>query len=309
MHLSKEVKIGLIAVLILLLSVWGINFLKGKNILKSTDEYVLVFDRIDGLIESGIVSYKGFKVGNISQIKFDLENTNKFFVTITLEEKLKIPMQSIVKIKSTSPIVATNELEILFSESTTFHHPGDTLLSQPNRGIADILEPIQTKLTSVLTGIDSLVSSVNLVFTPETEGSLRNSLVNLDKSLAALRVELSPNGALTKSLSNLESITSGINTKKPEITASIENLASITSSLDSANLGKTMITLDSTLNALQSILAKINEGEGSMGKLVNDNSLYAHLDSTSNNLNELMKDLKDHPKRYVHFSVFGKKDK
>jgi phospholipid/cholesterol/gamma-HCH transport system substrate-binding protein len=308
MHLSKEFKIGLIAVIILVLSVWGINFLKGKNILKSTDEYVLVFDRIDGLIESGIVSYKGYKVGNISQIKFDNEKTNKFYVIITLEEKLNIPLHSVVKIKSTSPIVATNELEFLFSESTTFHQPGDTLITQQNKGIADILEPIKDKLTSVLSGIDSLVLSVNSVLTPETEASLQNSLVSLDKSLASLRNELGPSGSLTRSLGNLESITSGINTKKPEIAASIDNLASITTSLDSANLGKTMITLDSTLSALQSIISKINEGEGSMGKLVNDNSLYAHLDSTSNNLNELMKDLKDHPKRYVHFSLFGKKD-
>ncbi len=309
MHLSKEVKIGLIALLVLLLSVWGINFLKGKNILKSTDEYYLVFDRIDGLIESGIVSYKGYKVGNIAQIKFDSEKSGKFIVRIVLEEKLNIPVNSVVKIKSTSPIVATNDLEILFSESGEFHHPGDTLISQPNQGLSEIIEPIKNKLNSVLYGIDSLVTSVNSVLTPESEANLRNSLVSIDKSLAALKASLGPNGSLTNSFDNLESVTSNLSTKNPQIASSIDHLANITSSIDSADLGKTIQVLDSTLIALQSILSKMDEGEGSMGKLVNDKSFYTHLDSTTNNLNELMKDLKDHPKRYVHFSVFGKKDK
>jgi phospholipid/cholesterol/gamma-HCH transport system substrate-binding protein len=309
MRISKEVKIGLIAVLILLLSVWGINFLKGKNILKSTDEYYLVFDRIDGLIESGIVSYKGYKVGNIAQIKFDYENSGKFIVRIVLEEKLHIPLQSTVKIKSTSPIVATNELEILFSNSSEFHHSGDTLISQPNRGLMETLEPIQNKLTSVLNGIDSLITSVNAVLTPESEESLRNSLTSLDKSLAALKMSLGSNGSLTHSFRSLEAVTTSLSKKNPQISSSIDKLANITSSIDSADLGKTILVLDSTLSALQTILDKMSKGEGTMGKMVNDNSLYAHLDSTSNNINELMKDLKEHPNRYVHFSLFGKKDK
>jgi phospholipid/cholesterol/gamma-HCH transport system substrate-binding protein len=309
MHLSKEVKIALIAIFILLISVWGFNFLKGKNILKPKQEYYVVFDRIDGLIESGIVSYKGYKVGNIAEIRYDSEKTGKFFLRLSLEEKIYIPRNSVIKIKSTSIIVASNELEIIFSDEKTFHEPGDTLLSEANRGLSDMLDPLQKKLNSVLDGVDSLLYSLNNILVSGTEKDIRSSIESISASLASLKKELGRGGSINGTLGNLESITAALEDKSPEISSSIEHLANVSADLDSANLDHSIKSLDSTLIALNSILAKIDEGTGSMGKFVNDSSLYAHLDSTSYHLSELMKDMKEHPKRYVHFSLFGKSDK
>jgi phospholipid/cholesterol/gamma-HCH transport system substrate-binding protein len=309
MHLSKEVKIALIAIFILLISVWGFNFLKGKNILKPKQEYYVVFDRIDGLIESGIVSYKGYKVGNIAEIKYDLEQSGKFILRISLEEKLYIPKNSVVKIKSTSIIVASNELEIIFSDAGDYHQPGDTLISEANKGISEMLDPLQNKLNSVLNGIDSLLYSLNSILTTGTEQDIRTSIASISAGLASIKEELEPGGSIRETLGSLESISSTIESKGPQISSSIDHLAGVTADLDSADLDRTIKSLDSTLIALQGILVKIDEGSGTMGKLVNDSSLYANLDSTSYHLSELMKDMKEHPKRYVHFSLFGKKDR
>jgi phospholipid/cholesterol/gamma-HCH transport system substrate-binding protein len=127
--------------------------------------------------------------------------------------------------------------------------------------------------------------------------------------MASLKAQLEPEGSISQTLGSLEKITAGIEAKSPQISSSIDHLANVTADLDSANLDKSLESLDSTLMALQSILAKIDEGSGTMGKFVNDSSLYLYLDSTSYHLSELMKDMKEHPKRYVHFSLFGKKDR
>jgi phospholipid/cholesterol/gamma-HCH transport system substrate-binding protein len=309
MRLSKEVKIAVIAIIVLLITIWGYSFLKGKNILKPKQVYYVMFDRVDGLIESGIVSYKGYKVGNIEEIRYDTEKSGKFILRIALEEKIHIPLNSVVKIKSTSPIVASNELELIFSDTTAFHHPGDTLISEPIKGISEILEPLEDKFISAVNGIDSLVSSLNQILTADTRKNIRNSLASLDESLASLKAALGPKGSITGTFNNLESVTTAIESKKPQITSGIDHLANITAALDSANLKRALSDLDSTLGSLHAILTKIDESQGTMGKFINDSALYAHLDSTTSHLNELMIDLKKHPKRYVHFSVFGKKDR
>ena len=134
MQVSKEVKIGAIAIIVLAMSVWGYNFLKGKNILNPTDEYYVVFDRVDGLIESGNVLYQGYKVGNITSLYFDNGGSGKFRVKIILEEHIKIPLNSVVRIKQVNPLASTSDLEIIFGDETRYHHPGDTIASEVTVG-------------------------------------------------------------------------------------------------------------------------------------------------------------------------------
>lgn len=309
MKLSKEARIGLIAILVLAISVWGYNFLKGKNILKSTDIYYVVFDRADGLIESGNVMLQGYKVGNITSLYFDHENTGKFRVKIVLEERVKIPLHSVVKIKQVNPLASTSDLEIVFSENSQFHVSGDTLTSELGGGIMDVISNMIPKIESILHGIDTVLISIDEVLTPGTEEDLRKSISSLNRSLAALSVSLSPNGSLYNSFANMESVTENLSSKNDQISVTLDNLDSITTSVASADLGATIVTLDSTLIYLNNIMMKIDEGDGTMGKFINDSSLYTNLDSTSYHLNLLLKDLKENPGRYVQVSVFGKKDK
>ncbi len=309
MKISKEAKIGLTAIAVLAITVWGFSFLKGKNILKPRDDYYVVFDRVDGLIESGNVLLQGYKIGNITSLYFDHENTRKFLVKIVLEERVKIPLHSVIRIKQVSLLGSTSDLELILSENNSFHSPGDTLSSEAGEGIMDSFSGIVPKIKNILYGIDTVLISMNQVFTPESEQDLRQSITSLNASLAALSRSLSKNGKLYNSFENLEGITENLNSKNKQISETLDNLSNISSSVDSANLGATLKKLDSTLISVRNIVSKIDEGEGTMGKFVNDSSLYTNLDSTSYHLNLLLKDLEEHPKRYVHFSVFGKKDK
>ncbi len=309
MKISKEVKIGLIAIGVLAMSLWGYNFLKGKNIFKSTDDYYVVFDRADGLIESGNVMLQGYKIGKITSLKFDYENTGKFCVKIVLEEKVKIPLHSVVMIKKVNPLASTSDLEIIFSESDLYHVSGDTLASEIGGGIMDKIGDVVPKIESILHGIDTVLISLNRVLTPESENDLRESISYLNTSLTSLGKSLSENGSLNNSFKNLEQVTENLNSKNEQISTSLDNLASISSSIDSADIGSTLKTLDSTLISVRNIMKKIEAGEGTMGKFINDSSLYTNLDSTSYHLDLLIKDLQENPNRYVQVSVFGKKDK
>jgi phospholipid/cholesterol/gamma-HCH transport system substrate-binding protein len=309
MRISREVKTGIIAILIIALAIWGYNFLKGKNILKSTDEYYVVFDRIDGLIESGTVFYKGYKVGNINTIVFDQGNSNKFILKITLEERIKIPIGSIVKVKSSSPLASASDLEIVFSNQSAFYQSGDTLNSRISLGLMDILEPLQEKVQIVLAGLDSLLVGLNQVIGPETQDTLKRAIADLASSVNSLKGSLSDGGDLSNSFAHLESITGNLESKNDAISETLDNLSGITSKLDSVDLYSTFTSLDSALNSVKKIVAKVEQGEGSMGLLINDSSLYTNLDSTAYHLDALLKDLQENPGRYVHVSVFGKKDK
>jgi phospholipid/cholesterol/gamma-HCH transport system substrate-binding protein len=309
MRVSKEVKTGFIVIVVFALSIWGFNFLKGKDIFKPTDSYFIVFDRADGLIEAGNVMYKGYKIGNITSLDYDYKNSGKFIVEIILDNDIKIPQGSVVKIKQVNPLAATSDLEIIFSDAINFHQPGDTLLSSRNKGFTDILVDLQVKIESVLSGVDTLLTSINDVLSPETRQELKGSIESLHGSLTSLNQSLAQNGNLQSSFDNLESVTSNLKQKNASIASTLDHLSNVSSSLDSADIKTLLSKLDSTLSSTQQIVAKINEGEGTMGKLINDSSLYTNLDSTSVYLNILLQDLNQHPKRYVHFSLFGKKDK
>ncbi len=309
MKVSKEFKIGAIAILVLAAAIWGYNFLKGKNIVKPTDDYYVKFDRIDGLIESGNVFHKGYKVGNINSILFDYEHTGKFILKIVLEERIRIPVGSTVNIKSSSLIASAADLEIVFSEASDYHSPGDTLESKPGKGMADILEPLQKEFESVLKGVDTLMIQVNALLNRQMQDDLQGTVAELRSVLSRLDRQLGPNGDLSGTLRNLESVTGNLSANNEHISTSLENLGNITSDLDSADIYATITSLNNSLAEFESLLTKIDNGEGTLGLLVNDSSLYTNLDSTAYHLDRLMIDLQEHPKRYVHFSLFGKKDK
>ncbi len=309
MKLSKEVKIGLIAIVVLAISVWGYNFLKGKNILRPTDEYYVVFDRVDGLIESGNVMYQGYKVGNITSLYFDNEKSGKFRVKIVLEERIKIPLESVVRIKQVNPLASTSDLEIIFSDNTQYHKPGDTLASEISTGLMDIVSELVPKLQRAIGTLDTILLSVNNVLTPDGQFRLRKSISSLEGTLTSLNKSLAENGNLNKTFKNVESITGNLSDNNEKISSTLDNLSGITAALDSADLENTLRKLDTTLASLHNTLAKIDKGEGTIGMLFNDSSLYVNLDSTTYHLNLLLKDLQENPKRYVHFSVFGRKEK
>lgn len=309
MKLTREVKTGLIAVFVLAFSVWGFNFLKGKNIISPTDSFYVEYSNIEGLIESGAVFYHGFKVGSINSIDFNPERKNPFIVKIVLEKDVKIPLKTQVVAKASNPIAGAKDLQLIIYDTNAYHIPGDTLLPAYDPGMLGMLDPIKEQFEGLTTELNKSLLAVNNILNDDAQKDLQASLNSINKIAYSLSQLLASNGDLAKTIGHLEQVSASIENKKEDIEETVEHMSNITASLDNADLQKTIMTLDSTLMATHEILSKINESEGTMGLLVNDSALYMNLAASTASLDSLFIDLKDHPKKYVHFSLFGKKEK
>ncbi len=309
MKLTKEVKTAVIAILILVSSIWGYHFLKGKNILSPTDEYYVSYDRIDGIIESGAVYYQGYAIGNINEIDFDIKNPKKFTLKFVVKKDFSIPKGSEVMAKETNLIAGAKDLQLIFSDSKEFHKPGDTLLAAYDPGMLGILEPIQGQLESVVGNLNTTLESLNNTLNPKMQEDLHGTIAAMRGSMQELQFTMSSRGELGKTLANVETLTNELAKNGEALGSTINNLSNITSDIDSADLDQTLYKLDSTLASVNSIMAKINNGEGTAGLIINDSALYMNLTAASASLDSLLSDLEENPGRYVHLSVFGGKNK
>jgi phospholipid/cholesterol/gamma-HCH transport system substrate-binding protein len=309
MKISREFKIGIIAAATIAGFIWGMNFLKGINIFKTTHEYYVVYDKIEGLIESGVIYLNGYKVGNVSEIKFDRNNPGKIIVKLALEEKVSIPVNSVAMITSSSMISGIKDLNLIFSDSTRYYNVGDTIPGGLDEGISAIIDPFKVQVEETIANIDSILMVMKNIFNKNTQVSLRHTFAHLDTITANLSTSLKTDGGLSKSIDNLAYITGELQKKSGELASIIENFSSVSDSIARSDIKSTINNTNKTIEATNEILQKIRDGEGTAGMLVNNDTLYYNLQNASRNLDILIKDLKDHPKRYVHFSLFGGKDK
>ncbi|MBN2347203.1 MAG: MCE family protein [Bacteroidales bacterium] len=309
MHFSKEFKIGFIAVITISLFIWGLSYLKGKNLLKPSTEYYAIYDNIDGLMESANVVLNGYKVGNVSSVTFDYKHSGKLIVTFDLEKRLKIPKNSIAQITSQSAISTLKDIQLILSESTEYYEPGDTLLSSLDKGIAGILDPLTEKAELILATLDTSLRSFNETLTEETRKDLKTTIKNIRSLTASLDQKFAEGGALDKSFDNLEGFTTTLKNSNDKIEGIVDNFYQLSDSLEKANIKSTIDKTNTVLDQTALLMTKIRSGEGSAGMLINNDTLYQNLENAAKNLEILLKDLNEHPKRYVHFSVFGKKDK
>ncbi len=309
MKISRELKIGIFALITVALLIWGVNFLKGKNIFADTDSYYSVYDNIGGLIESGAVYLKGHKIGSVSSIYFDVERNSKLIVKYTLELKVKIPKNSVFQIYSSSLVSGIKDVRLLLSDENEYYSPGDTVPGDFDRGFEAMLEPIKDQLGRTVAGIDSVLFAINALLNPGAIAGIQHSLENVDHITASLSQSLSPGGNMNESMNNLASFTDALKNSNENLKNIIRNFSEISDSLSEAQIKSAISNADRAMANTAAILGKIEQGEGTLGKLSANDSLYTNLKNVSENLNLLLIDLREHPKRYVHFSVFGKKDK
>lgn len=312
MKLKTEVKIGLIALTTLVLLIWGINYLKGKNIVTRTDVYYAVYDNTRGLEFAAPVYINGFKVGIVNRIYFDGNDLNRIIVALVIDKEFHIPKGSIAKISS-GEIMEAKSIEILLSESSEYHAYGDTLLSKKDDNLLNKLQsdfdPIITDAHNAIIQMDSLLGSLNKILNNKGIENLQASLDNINELTAKINRQLSSGGNLGKSFENLEAFSSSLSNSKEDINKTMNNLATVTDSLVSSDLGATIEQMKLLSENLNIFLDNINSGEGTLGMLAVSDSLHTKLVDVSSSLDLLFQDMKDHPKRYVHFSIFGRKDK
>jgi phospholipid/cholesterol/gamma-HCH transport system substrate-binding protein len=309
MKLNKETKIGIIAALIITCFIWGFNFLKGKNILTTNDSFYAVYSNIGGLEEASPVTISGFKVGVVESIKLHKIKKDKIVVKFSLQEDLSIPLNTEAIIYPAS-LIAGKAIKLNFSDSKEFHLNGDTLTGTIEQdlisNLSDELIPVKDKIENLVVSMDSVLA----IFDNQRKENLKNSLDNLEQITNNLSELLdTDNSKLAKILSNAESISNNLKNNNEQIAKILTNFSNISDSIEHANIKTTILNANKTLAEFSKISTKINNGEGTVGMLINNDSLYINLNNLAADLDSLIIDLNENPKRYVHFSLFGKKDK
>lgn len=307
--MSKEFKTGIVAIVIIAIFIWGYNFLKGQNLFETDTRYFMVeYPNIAGLTESSFVTINGLKVGKVDKIEFNQkpEKKGQLVVRFSVEKDFIFSKKSVVKIYSPSPLSASN-LAIIPKYDSENAISGDTFKGEIESSlftsIGERLDPLQTKLERVIVNADSLFKKVNNILDLKTQNSLRNSVINLEYTLQEVKKTMSSvNIMIDSSSSDLrESIK---NTKL--IT---DNFSKVSDTLANSNIGGILRKSEVTLSSVNLMLEGIHAGNGTIGKLVTDDALYNNITTMSKELENLLREMKRNPKRFVHFSLFGKRAK
>ncbi|ARV06328.1 ABC transporter substrate-binding protein [Polaribacter sp. SA4-10] len=307
--MSKELKTGIVAVLIIAIFVWGYNFLKGKNLLDpNSRQFKVEYSNIGGLSKASLVTINGLKVGKVDKIKFNKENDKKghLVVSFSMDNDFQFSKNSVVKIYSPSPLGGSNLAIIPDYEGETAVS-GDLLKGEIESSlftsIGEKLDPLQEKLERVIVSADSLFKNINNVLDLKTQKSLKTSVKTLEYTLFDIKKSVhTASGILDSTAVDLKETIR--NTRY--IT---ENLAKVSDTLANSNIGGVIRKSEITLNSVNTILDGIDKGKGSLGKFVNDNAMYDNLTNVSKELELLLREMKLNPKRFVHFSLFGKRAK
>ena len=296
---SKEIQIALVAIVGLVVLFIGLQFLKGLNLFSTDSRYYVKFDNISGLSVSSPVYANGYRVGVVEEIIFDYEKRGDIVAVVGVDKKLRLPQGSFAEIAS--DLLGNIKLELIFgSDASTLMAPGDTLTGGLQLGAMARAADMIPQIEKMLPKLDSILASVNTLL---ADPALANSLHNVDQITADF----------TKTTKELNLLTASINRQMPEILQNangvLANTNKLTGNLNDLDIAATMGHVNTTLQNVEQMTAMLNSQEGTLGLLMRDPSLYWNLNSTMMHADSLMIDLKSHPKRYVHFSVFGKKDK
>lgn len=304
MKLTKEVKTALLIISGIALFIFGFNYLKGKNIFEPTNIFYTEFD-YNSLSTSSPVTVMGNSVGKIEDISYNFD-TGKTRVAFTVDDKLQFSKNSVVKMYETG-LMGGNAIAILVSNEGEQAKPGDVLPSEVEYGLITNLSKnftgVTSDLGSTLKSTDTLMLSINRLVNDNSEVGLKRTIEELNYTLKSFK---NTSNTVNQTLSNNDKNITAILEKFKVISS---DLALLTSDLKEANIGATVENLNATLNNLNAILASVDNGEGTLGKLLKDEGVYNNLEGASSQLEQLLQDMKLNPKRYVHFSLFGKRAK
>lgn len=299
MKITNEVKIAIVAVIGIIALFFGLNFLKGISFFNNEDDYYLSFSDISGMSTSSPIFADGYKVGTVKAIEYDYDHRRNTLVKIGVDKQLRIPKGSTAEISS--DLMGNVRINLLLANNPRERvNPGGTIYGGKELGAMGKMSAMIPQVEKMLPKIDSILSSLNkLMADPAIAASLHNVQT--------------VTGNLTVSTRELNTLMAQLNSQLPQMTGKankvLDNTQVLTAKLAAVDVAKTMSEVDATLNNVNELTAKLNSNNGSLGLLMNDPSLYNNLNSTMKHADSLVVNLREHPKRYVHFSIFGKKDK
>ena len=307
--MNKEFKIGFFAIASIIALVFGVNYLKGINILNDNSDFYAVYENIGGLQVGSPVLVNGYKVGMVSNIDLLTEQNQNLLVTISLDKEFDMAKNTVCKIVN-QDLMGTKGIELILGDADELVRGGDTLISGIEGSLQDEVNaqilPLKNKAEELIGSIDSVMMIVTAVLNKDTRDNLRNSLSSLDKtfelmSQTMVRVDSMVDindDRIAKVVKNLESITSNLESSNGEIKTILTNFATLSDSLVKADIA-------TVLQNVSDITTKINNGEGSIGLFLKDDKIYANFEKSTRELASLLEDIKKNPSRYVNFSIIG----
>ncbi len=318
MKINNETKIGVMAVVGVAMLIIGFKFLKGRGVFNKEKHIYAIYADVQGLKQSNPVVINGLQIGRIANLDGG-KDMKRILVTVSLTKDVNIPTNSLAVINPN--LLGSPTMEIQLGDANTYLKNGDTLLTTLSSGAFDeamkIINPVLYEVRNAVKSLDSVLTTITTVFDVRTKANIQSILANVNAATASFVVTSQSlqklvdvqNGALAQSLENMKTFTSNLNDNNNQLDSIMKNTQTFSAKLSQLDLKRTLDTLQVAINNFKAGAEKINSKEGSLGLLLNDKTLYNNLESTSDKLNILLDDIRVHPKRYVNFSVFGKKDK
>lgn len=313
MKIKKEFKVGLLVAVALAILIVGYSFLKGNDVFSQDNTYYSTYDRVDGLTVSKPILVNGYQIGRVS--KMDLQADGRILTQLKVKKEYAIPQNTVAQIISTD-LLGGKAIVFELGNSPNYAVDGSHLQAGMQKGLWEQVEPIQKKAEDIAAVLDSVLSSINNTINAEFQrdfnrsiNSIANSLKNIEGITGQLDALVGKERVrVSDIMAHVESITANIQKNNEQITGLLTNLNQITDQVARANVANTIHDANRAVAEFQQIVNRINSGEGSIGLLINDTALYDNLRNASKNLDDLMIDLKEHPGRYVHFSIFGRRN-
>ena len=321
MEKDKAIKIGLILVITMGVFFWGFNFLKGKNVFTQTNTYYAYYERIDGLQPSASVLLRGHKIGQVTDIYFSSEKYESLTIELSIDKSIKIPENTIARIFS-SDIMGSKSIDLILpyskeNEDIAILDDNSVLLSEIEGSLQDQVRlemaPLKKQAELLIERTAVAIDQVKYVLNESTGEQLRSSFIKIQKAVDAIHnssvtidsVLSTGNHNIQRVLMHVENITKTFSDKSEDIQLIVENIASISDTLARANIAETVLMTDSVMTELSIVLQRVNAGEGSLGALLQSDELYKNLEKSSLNLDKLLLDVKENPKRYVSFPILN----
>jgi phospholipid/cholesterol/gamma-HCH transport system substrate-binding protein len=310
--ISNEVKVGAVALITILVFFWVFNFLKGKNYFKHTANYYAIYDNIGGLAESSPVEVNGYQVGVVESIDFVSSESGRLLVKFSVSKKFRLPKNTVAEVLPVS-IIAGMKARFVYGNGPGFYSDGDTIPGRLAESLFTTVEndliPVKDRILKLLSSIDTVIGSVNQIMDSTFKNNFNGIIAHLNGTTQRLDEILgSKEKDLKATLDNITRFSQMLSDNSGKLSSTFKNLESITDTLAAADIYKTISGLKESLEKTSLLLGNLNEGKGSAGQLLTNDSIYTNLNSSLENLNDLLKDIKANPKRYIHFSLFGKKN-
>jgi phospholipid/cholesterol/gamma-HCH transport system substrate-binding protein len=310
-RISNEIKVGAVAFLTIVAFIWLYSFLKGKNIFNPSDTYYVVYKEIGGLTETNPVQINGYKAGVVRDIEFINDRSGRLLVELSIKKNFLLPEGTVAEV-TTASLVAGMKIRLVFGNGPGAYKSGDTIPGRLAESIITRIEneitPLREKITILIGSLDTVLTGINDIMSPEFKANMRGTMANLNNTTRnANELIAARDTGLKSAVADLSRFSKMLSANSAKMGKTIGNLETITDTLAAADLYKTVMNLKTTLEKTSSILSGMNEGKGTAGKFIENDSLYTNLNNSIRSLDILLKDLKANPKRYVQVSVFGKK--